>query len=324
MVLFAIIVSLPGLPNWPTLEVSHPYTSRAKWGIGNCCPAWSAAQQRQLDVVKQTEVIPEEPSEVLMRLVRDIDTFVLYESNQAIILWLVITRLVWDIKTSQALHNLNDWKLVGIPHVTRPQGETLFIRAPLSLLHLLGIVSLWWIFFGPWDEELYGQHQISYYIVLPSSHKVPPVCRQYPSLNYSPEMLHQMWSKGWGHAEAAWAFEQSVGKSPRFWWSSSGIQRAELHAILTDFVFPTWQYCVACIIYSPVNVIVLHDCLGRTFELRRHLRYERVAAWGPSPQCAIVHGLTGRDIPWLQNAKCIIGQVHLAECGRCLWEVWGS
>ena len=207
---------------------------------------------------------------------------------------------------------------------TRPQGETLFIRAPLSLLHLLGIVSLWWIFFGPWDEELYGQHQISYYIVLPSSHKVPPVCRQYPSLNYSPEMLHQMWSKGWGHAEAAWAFEQSVGKSPRFWWSSSGIQRAELHAILTDFVFPTWQYCVACIIYSPVNVIVLHDCLGRTFELRRHLRYERVAAWGPSPQCAIVHGLTGRDIPWLQNAKCIIGQVHLAECGRCLWEVWGS
>jgi len=76
------------------LEVSHPYTSRAKWGIGNCCPAWSAAQQRQLDVVKQTEVIPEEPSEVLMRLVRDIDTFVLYESNQAIILWLVITRLV--------------------------------------------------------------------------------------------------------------------------------------------------------------------------------------------------------------------------------------
>lgn len=101
------------------------------------------------------------------------------------------------------------------------------------------------------------------YIVLPSSHKVPPVCRQYPSLNYSPKMLHQMWSKGWGHAEAAWAFEQSVGKSPRFWWSCSGIQRAELHAILTDFVFPTSQYCVSSIIYAPVNVIVLHDCLGR-------------------------------------------------------------
>lgn len=200
----------------------------------------------------------------LMRLVQDIDTYVLYESNQTVILRLVITRLVWDIKTSQALHNLNDWKLVGIPHVTRPQGETLFIRAPLSLLHLLGIVSLWWIFFGRWDEELYRQHQISYYIVLPSSHKVPPVCPQYPSLNYSPEMLHQMWSKGWGHAEAAWAFEQSVGKSPRFWWSSSGVQRAELHAILTDFVFPTSQYCVSSIISSPVNVIVLHDWPGRT------------------------------------------------------------
>ncbi len=33
------------------LEVSHPYTSRVKWGIGNCCPAWSAAQQ--LDVVDE-------------------------------------------------------------------------------------------------------------------------------------------------------------------------------------------------------------------------------------------------------------------------------